>query len=185
MNNPIRFISLLLFLSVFSAACSPSPEQIATPLVATLNAIPTQTAYATLTSYPTYTPFPTMTAYPTYTPYSTLTPRIVIVTVTSTATPIYTPTETLIPTATTVPTNTKDPTMADKIPGFYLVNSEIAPGLWRSLGTGDDCYWEINTRTGDIIDNHFGIAGITMYVTSSAFSVRLDSECGDWTYLGP
>jgi hypothetical protein len=68
--------------------------------------------------------------------------------------------------------------------GFYLVNLEIAPGLWRSQGTQDDCYWEIDTRTGDIINNHFGMAGGTMYIPESAFQVRLE-DCGTWVYLGP
>ena len=71
----------------------------------------------------------------------------------------------------------------DKYDGFYLVNVDIAPGIWQSLGTQDDCYWEISTKTGDIIDNHFGMAGGTMYIAASAYQVMME-DCGTWTYLG-
>ncbi len=163
---------------VILAACTPKPEQIAPYLQQTLAAWPTQTAYPTLTPNPTFTLYPTFTPIQTYTPVNTQTPKVIVVTATGTATPEYTPT------ITETPTPTKDPLMMDKRPGIYVVGTDIAPGLWRSLSTGDDCYWEITTRTGDIIDNHFGKAGGTMYIQPNAFQVMLEDECGNWTYLG-
>ena len=61
------------------------------------------------------------------------------------------------------------------LPGddFYLVNTEIAPGVWRSQGTGDGCYWEFDGRSGNIINNHFGMTGGIMYIPATAFQARL------------
>lgn len=74
---------------------------------------------------------------------------------------------------------------ANKGDGFYLVNIDIAPGVWRSTGAGDSCYWSITTKTGDIIENHFGMAGGTMYVSPNAFQVEVN-RCGTWEYIsGP
>jgi hypothetical protein len=81
-------------------------------------------------------------------------------------------------------TPTPNPLQRDKSDGFYLVGVEIAPGVWRSQGNSDNCYWSINTRTGDIIKNYFGMAGGTMYIPSTAFQVTLQ-DCGNWVYLGP
>ena len=72
----------------------------------------------------------------------------------------------------------------EKSYGLYLVGSEIAAGNWRSSGNSDDCYWSITDNKGEIIDNHFGMAGGTMYIPSNAFQVELDKECGTWEYLG-
>jgi hypothetical protein len=80
---------------------------------------------------------------------------------------------------------TADSLYVDHDPGIYLVNVDIAPGVWRSQGSGDDCYWQRSDKTGDIIDNHFGFAGGTIYIAPSDFSVQLDAECGTWTYLSP
>jgi hypothetical protein len=68
--------------------------------------------------------------------------------------------------------------------GFYLVNIDIAPGVWRSQGTGDNCYWEITTKTGDVTSNHFGMAGGTAYISPMAFQISFE-RCGTWIYLGP
>ena len=136
------------------------------------------------TSYPTYTAYPTQTAFPTYTMMPTFTPNIIIVTPTATETSIYTATITNTPTETATPSPTKDPITEDKKPGFYLVGEEIALGVWRSQGTSDTCYWAVTTKTGSIIDNHFGMAGGTMYVPSHGFQVELDADCGIWKYLG-
>jgi hypothetical protein len=74
---------------------------------------------------------------------------------------------------------------SDKSDGFYLVNIDIAPGVWRSNGSGDDCYWATTTKTGDIISNNFGMAGGTAYISETAYQVEFDG-CGIWTYLsGP
>jgi hypothetical protein len=114
--------------------------------------------------------------------------------------PRFTPTPKNTPTITPTPSNTPLPTATPNVAqtataqaweqltrnkgdGFYLVNVDIAPGLWRSLGNGDSCYWATTTRTGDIIDNHFGMAGGTAYIGSYAFQVEFDG-CGPWEYLG-
>jgi len=169
---------IVFVLCLLLVACQPTPEQLLKPLNETLAAIPTQTAYPTYTMINTYTPYPTYTIVPTYTP------RIKIVTSTSTSTPLFTPTITETPTITPTKTNTPDPLTKDKAPGYYLVGTEIASGVWRSLGSADACYWSVNSKTGDIISNHFGMAGGTMYIPSSAFEVRLEAECGMWTYIG-
>lgn len=89
-----------------------------------------------------------------------------------------------VPTPTAPPTATEDPTRRSRSDGFYLVGSEISPGLWRSTGTGDSCYWETTTKTGDINNNHFGMAGGTMYIRPADFEVRLE-DCGTWVFLSP
>lgn len=173
--------TLVFFLGVMCllllGACGPSAEVVAGAVSGTLVALPTQTAF------PTYTPFATYTPYPTYTPAPTQTAVIKIVTPTATSTPEYTPTITQTPTTTPTITPTVDQLKTDKGPGFYLVGTDIAPGVWRSMGSSDSCYWEIDTATGDIINNHFGMAGGTMYIPTSAFQVQLDPECGRWTFL--
>ncbi len=42
--------------------------------------------------------------------------------------------------------------------GFYTVGDEIAPGRWRSNGSGDGCYWARLDSDQDILDNHYGIS---------------------------
>jgi hypothetical protein len=84
----------------------------------------------------------------------------------------------------TVSTPTPNPLSSDKSDGFYLVGVEIAPGVWRSQGNAENCYWSITTRTDNIINNYFGMAGGTMYIPATALQVRLQ-DCGKWVYLGP
>lgn len=121
------------------------------------------------------------------TPKSTNTPKIPP-TATNTPTPEFTPTITLTPTITSTPTitptmtPTPDPRKEARGNGMYLVNVDIAPGVWRSDGNNDDCYWKVSTSTGDIIDNFYGMAGGTIYISQSAFQVELD-DCGTWTFL--
>ena len=178
----MKKLFLILIVLFLIASCTPKPEQIQPYLEQTLSQWPTQTAYPTQTANPTNTPYPTYTALPTYTKMPTTTPVIKIVTATSTSTPVYTPTETLPPTATPTITPTADLLKQPKGDGFYIVGVEIAPGVWDSNGTGDSCYWEVSTATGDIINNHFGLAGGTAYVPATAFQVRF-SDCGTWTWL--
>jgi hypothetical protein len=171
-KNLIRFTISLI--AILLAACTPTQQGIQTAIAGTQAAwtlVPTQTAYSTNTYYPTYTLQPTI--------FITK-----IVTETFTPTMIYTPTITPPPTNTPPPTPTINPLTLSHNDGFYLVNSEIAPGLWRSQGTQTDCYWEISTRTGDIINNFFGMAGGSMYIISTAFQVHLQ-DCGTWVYMGP
>ena len=121
------------------------------------------------------------------------TPWIIIVTQTPSSTPRYTatitltpsetplPTDTPIPSETPLPSPTTDVLTMPKTDGNYLVNVDIAPGVWRSDGQQEDCYWKLTTKTDDIIKNYLGLAGGTMYVSPSAFAVHLDG-CGTWTY---
>lgn len=82
--------------------------------------------------------------------------------------------------ATSTPATLKDA----KNNGFHLVNVEIAPGVWLSHGKQNDCYWATTTKSGDIINNHFGMAGGTAYIAPNAFQVEFNG-CGVWTYVGP
>lgn len=172
-----RMIIVVLF-SVLLSACAPSEETIKLHVVGTISSLPTQTSYPTYTANPTYTLNPTFTPYPTYTPAE---PTVIVVTPTSSPTPLYTPTATL------TPTETLDPLFAPHSPGIYLVGVDIGPGIWRSdpSQTGNNCYWEITSKTGDILRNHYGLAGGTMYISPNAFQVEMNEECGIWTYLGP
>jgi hypothetical protein len=182
-----RFLVTFVLLALLTS-CTPSTplqEQIKLIVVGTLAAIPTSSPYPTYTSQPSFTPQPTYTFAPTYTFVPTYTPIVIIVTATGSPTTLYTPTITETPTKTVKPTNTYSPLQSNKGPGIYLVGEDIAPGVWRSLGTGSNCYWEIDTRTGDIISNYLDVAGGTMYIAPSAFQVLMHPECGDWKYLGP
>ncbi len=126
----------------------------------------------------------------TTTPGPTQTANIIIITVTSSPTPENTPTNTNSPEPTNTaeptftPAPTQDKTKTDKGPGFYLVGSDIAAGVWRNNGNTDGCYWAVTSKTGDILDNHFGMGGGTMYVNSAGFQVEMSEECGTWIYLG-
>ncbi len=180
----MKNLFLLVIFLFLAAGCAPSESAIQTPVAGTLAAIPTQTAYPTLTKYPTLTPNNTATPYPTYTLPATQTQWVIVVTATNTPTPINSPTPTMIPTETFTVTPTKDPLTEDKKKGFYLVGIDIATGIWRSSGESDSCYWSITTRTGNIINNHFGMAGGTMYISSNAYQVEMNADCGTWTYLG-
>lgn len=172
------FMLIVTALLLFS--CSPSIDD---DLYETTIAAKVEETVLAFTEVPTNTPYPTFTDMPTFTP------EIIVVTATYTHTPEFSPTITDTATITPSPTNTSTPTLTpditktDKSPGFYLVGTDISPGVWRSLGTGDSCYWAITTRTGSIINNHFGMAGGTMYIPSSAFEVELGQGCGRWTYL--
>jgi hypothetical protein len=167
----LRFLILALCLL---AACAPSPQAIQTAISETQavwTQVPTHTAYSTYTPFPTYTLQPTIFIAK-------------IVTLTYTPTIIYTPTITPTPTNTRTITPTINPLTLSRGNGFYLVGIDIAPGLWRSQGNAEDCYWSITTRTDDIINNHFGMSGGTMYIPATAFQVQLE-DCGNWVYLGP
>lgn len=169
-----RFAFYFCMATFFLSACTPSQAAIQSAVQETQGAwtpIPSQTPYPTNTPYPTYTQQPTVQITK-------------IVTPTFTNSPIFTPTITSTPTKTGTPTPTVNPLTTPRGDGFYLVGVDIAPGVWRSQGTGDRCYWEIDTRTGDIISNHFGMAGGTMYIPSTAFQVSVE-DCGSWIYLGP
>jgi hypothetical protein len=176
---------LMVIMCFLLAACSsgPNAEQIESTAIIRAE----QIARATITAFPTQTP------YPTYTPEPTIVFRVVVV-VTQIVTPTPTPTPRFTPTDTGTPTSTPNRALtatarafaqliAPHGDGFYLVGVDIAPGLWRSNGTGNDCYWERLTRTGDIIDNHFGLAGGTVNISTTDFQFHAQ-DCGQWEYLG-
>lgn len=178
----MKKIIIFLLGVILLSACAPSEGDIQTAIAQT---------------QAEWTVVPTQTPYATYTPENTIAVVVTkIVTATFTFTPLFTPTDTLTPTNTLPPTNTPNVAKTataqafakltkDKSPGMYLVNVDIAPGIWRSQGSGDSCYWQRSTKTGSIIDNHFGMAGGTIYISPSDFSVQLDKECGSWVYLSP
>jgi hypothetical protein len=113
-----------------------------------------------------WTPVPSQTPYPTYTPV------LIVVTVTLPPTPLHTPTPTL------------SPIFWDKDDGLYLINVDIASGVWRSTGSGESCYWEITAKTGDIISNYFGTAGGTVTIPADGYQIRFEN-CGKWVFLNP
>ena len=138
-----------------------------------------QTVIITATEGPTQTPFVITATNPPVMPTQAFIPTATI------EPPITnTPTITLTLTNTKSPTALPDQTHTDKGPGFYLVGTDIAPGVWRSRGTGDSCYWATTSKTGDILSNHFGMAGGTMYVAPSAWQVEINKDCGYMTYIG-
>lgn len=101
---------------------------------------------------------------------------------TNTFTPEVTQTPSLTPEPTLTFTATVPPLFETKTNGFYLINVDIAPGVWKSNGTDSSCYWAVTTATGDILNNHFGMAGGTAYVDPSGFQVEFNG-CGTWTFI--
>ena len=94
-----------------------------------------------------------------------------------------------LPTSTTMPTPDVTQTLQAQMflvhpDGFYLVNVDIAPGVWRSPSGSDNCYWATTDKQGNILDNHFGMSGGTAYIPASAFQVEF-KDCGDWTFISP
>jgi hypothetical protein len=191
----MKSLHCLILLAVLLTACTPSASQVQKAIAQTQamwTSVPTNTPFSTYTQFPVNTPFPTYTLQPSIAVEVT---KIVMVTPTYTPTPLYTPTITSTPTNTFTPTNTPNATQTaealllaklreDKGNGLYLVKIDIAPGVWRSNGANDDCYWSLTTRTGDIIDNYFGMAGGTAYISPTAFQVEFN-DCGTWVFLSP
>lgn len=193
MKQTIFIIAVGLLLSACSSG--PSPEQIQGTVVAQVTSLA-----KAATPYPTYTLLPTYTAAPvkeTTVEVTRLATSEVtrIVTQTPTPTPEFTETPTLLPaqisaTEKVDSTNATATAQAEvdavlKAPrqeGFWLVGVDIAPGLWRNDGIEDNCYWERSTKTGDIIDNHFGQGGGTSYIRQSDFQFQ-SRNCGTWTWL--
>lgn len=165
----MKKVVLLIILVITFTACAPSQETIEKAVSETLQAIPT------------FTFQPTYTIPPSQTPKIVIETKIVMVTVTPTPTPEFTPTPSQTPTIT----NTPEPeNKKNRQAGFYLIPSEMSPGVWRSSNKDtNSCYWSITTATGDIIDNHFGMGGGTMYIPQSAYQVQLEPECGFWEFI--
>jgi hypothetical protein len=192
----------LIVFVVVGCSAGPTTEQIQGTVIAQVTSLAKQA-----TPYPTYTPLPTYTPMPTVAIKVEVT-KIVIVTQTPTPTPLFTSTPTPEPaqatataqaeiaaaTATakaeaanataTAQAETDVILKASREDGIWLVGVDIAPGLWRNNGTGDGCYWQRSTMTGDIIDNHFGQGGGTVYILKSDFQFETH-DCGTWTYIRP
>jgi hypothetical protein len=68
--------------------------------------------------------------------------------------------------------------------GTFVVNTDIAPGTYRTDG-GTDCYWARlkSLNTGDVIDNNIsdGQQVVRILPTDTAFITR---GCGTWTKIG-
>ncbi len=184
-----RCVLFLVVIAVGLSACAPSEEAISEAISATMES---------WTPIPSYTPQASQTSAPTIAVEVT---RLFVVTTTYTPTPRFTATITLTPTNTSTPTKTptitKTPNATqtaqasalerlrrDKGNGFYLVNVDIAPGVWRSKGSRDGCYWATTSASGSILNNHYGMSGGTAYISPSAFQVEF-SDCGIWTFLSP
>ena len=199
-------VIVLLTAGCVSAPATPSAV-VDTIVVTQLVPAATLVPLATYTPYPTYTPNPTYTAVPAVIVTATPLPATSTPARTSTATkppmPTGLPPTTLPPTAlppttippTAVPPTTLPPTAPPnklteaKGAGFYLVNLEIAPGLWRSQGNAKNCWVKTKTRTDDLIDIDLGPPGKTFYINANDFSVEFSVlEFGGasclWNYMG-
>jgi hypothetical protein len=98
--------------------------------------------------------------------------------------PNYLPLPTYTPKTPAVLTQTPlAPLMPTFNDGFYLINAEIAAGIWRNDGTTNDCHWAVTTKTGDIVSNYFGMSGGTANIPVIGFQFQTQ-DCGNWTYLG-
>jgi hypothetical protein len=146
-----------------------------TPPTTTRTIAATQSALPTIQAQPaeTDTPYPTYTAYPTYTqpPEPTVISTLVPPT-SSTPLPEITATEPLT-------------LYSVHPPGFYLVNVDIGPGQWRSTGNAENCSYKSLDSKGETLNNHYGMAGVTVYIAPTVYQVQFDPPCGDWVYLSP
>jgi hypothetical protein len=86
-------------------------------------------------------------------------------------------------TGATTTTEGTPPQEQRKPDGIYRVGLQIAPGIWRSTGSGDECYWERRDENQEIIDNHFGLAGGSVKLRASDFEFEAQ-DCGSWLYEG-
>jgi len=87
------------------------------------------------------------------------------------------------PSVTTTTVAPVPPSEQPKGDGFYQVGVDIAPGLWRSTGTGDECYWERLDENQEILDNHYGAAGGSVKIRSTDYEVQFKG-CGRWEFQG-
>lgn len=182
----------LLILAVLLAACAPAaapaPERVEVPVTQLVEV--TRLAEVPVTREVVVTQLAEVT-------------RLVEVpvTVTPTETPLYTPTITPTPTLSPTPTRTLAPTPTPNAAktataqalarlqkpfgdGFYLVNVDIGPGVWRSTAGFDNCYWATTNKTGKIQNNHFGLSGGTANIRATDFQFET-KNCGRWEFLTP
>ncbi len=106
-------------------------------------------------------------------------PENTAITVTSTAQP---PTQTV--TVTFTPPPPPGPKTTISTNGTFVVNTDIAPGTYRTNG-GTGCYWaRLNSLdTGDVLDNNVsdGPQVVRIRPTDTAFMTR---GCGTWEKSG-
>ena len=64
--------------------------------------------------------------------------------------------------------------------GTFLVGEEIRPGTYFTTDV-EDCYWERQNKSGEIIDNNFIISARRVQVTIRSSDYAFHSErCGEW-----
>ena len=72
--------------------------------------------------------------------------------------------------------------------GYWIVGSEVAPGLWRNSDSSGTCYWErlsgFSWEFKDIIANGLSDAIETVQISGGDAGFN-SSRCGSWTHLGP
>ena len=154
-------IAAILACSSATSQPAPQPQQVITQVVITQVITQVVSDGAQSTPQPTYTFYPTYTAPEPAAPVPTETPAF-------TATPEISPTPDLF---------------GVHKPGFYLVNVDIGPGQWRSTGKEDGCYAALTDSTGNILNNHFGLSGVTISIDPTIYQVEFGSHCGDWVFL--
>lgn len=88
---------------------------------------------------------------------------------------------------TAAPAPTSPPTSAGPKTSFsdgsYRVGVDIAPGTYRSSGTGSDCYWKrLSNFTGqnDILANYLSNSPTTVTILASDAGFETH-RCGTWT----
>lgn len=175
------YLGLIFVLLLTACAQSPQPQMIEVTHIVPQNVEVTRIVPQTVVVIQSKTIIVTATPLPiTQTPTITNTPAP-----TNTPQPTNTPTETIAPYVLTATAQAEIDAILreDHEPGIYLVDVDIAPGVWRSKPGNDDCYWSRTTKTGDIIDNFFGDGGGTIYISPTDFQVELGEGCGLWTWL--
>ncbi|MCX6019107.1 MAG: hypothetical protein NTZ50_11535 [Chloroflexi bacterium] len=73
------------------------------------------------------------------------------------------------------------PTFKD---GVHLVNEQIPPGLYRSMGKGARCYWERTAESGDILANDLTSPGGAVMIQPADYKFQ-SNGCGTWMQLDP
>ncbi len=71
---------------------------------------------------------------------------------------------------------------SDKPDGFYLVDTEIEPGVWKTEEGKSKCYWKITDNKGNIISNYLGAGGGTIFIDENAYQIEI-LNCGITTYI--
>ena len=84
------------------------------------------------------------------------------------------------------PTHTAAPKPAPKpkavIPDGYtvVVGEDVPAGTYQTRSTSDQCYWEVDKKSGGIDKNDFGAKGHIVVTMKNGESFS-SGDCGDWT----